>query len=133
MLDIEKYDGMICNTKANMTFSHKKDNDNIFYQVMGNTQPTSIRDVQREFSMQTNSLSSRQYVCTPSIDTRGGNSVSCAPRVMYQGYENYNTYAMADYLLTPCKTNTFKNHISCDDTNCCSVHHQLFNNLTKKI
>jgi hypothetical protein len=131
MLDIEKYDIMMCNTKANMTFQHKKENDNIFFQVMGNTQPTQVRDVGREFMIQ-NSRQSRQYICTPSIDTRGGNSVSCAPGEMYQGYANYNNYAMADYLMTPCKTNTFKNHVSCDEDKCCSVHHQLFNNMTKR-
>jgi hypothetical protein len=132
MDDIEKSDHMICNTKSLLTFEHKKTNDQLFYQQMGNTQRVHLRDVEREYSLLTDSLNPKLYVCNNSIDSRGGNAISCDRAGICQGYNCYNAYHMNDYLLIPCKENTFVNYVDCDNNKCCSVRHQMFMNITKR-
>lgn len=74
--------------------------------------------------------------------TRGGNAKSeiCStpnasgtkvPEVK-AGYDNFTSKSLEEYLLIPCKMNTYRNYVSCDVGKCCSIRHQLFMNQTKK-
>jgi hypothetical protein len=133
MLNIEKSDHIICNKKASQTFQHKKYNDKLFFQQMGNVQPTMLKNVAREHELLKASQNPRLYTCTEDIMSRGGNAEVCEGTDICQGYKCYTQYHLNEYLLIPCKTNTFRNHIECDNDKCCSVHHQMFMNLTKRI
>lgn len=132
MENIDKSDSMICNTKALMTFNHKKENDILFYNQMGNVQPTQLRDFDAEYELFTNTMNPRLYTCNPYVDARGGNAFQAPERTMCQGYQCYNSYHMQENLLVPCKENTFQNYVDCDNDKCCSVRHQLFMNVTKR-
>lgn len=133
MYDLEKSDIMVCNTKANLTWKHKKENDMIFFKQMGGTVPTKIRNVEAEFFLKTCDNNPRKYVCNDNINTRGGNAiVSCPDLSICQGYNCFTDNHMGEYLMIPCKTNTYRNYIECDNDKCCSVHHQMFDNMTKR-
>lgn len=128
MNDLEKSDKMMCNTKANNMYKYLKENDALFLQSMRNSQPVHIRDVGREFSQ----IDPKLYICNDVINTRGGNAVFCEADKLAPGYNNYTKYHMNEYLLVPCKENTWKNHVQCDNNKCCSVQHQMYDNLTKR-
>lgn len=132
MLNIEKSDHIICNKKSNRAFEAKKMNDILFYHQLGNTQPVALKNTDNEFKLKTAALNPRLYKCTDQVLTRGGNSATCQDASICQGYKCYSQYHMNDYLLIPCQTNTFQNYIDCDDNKCCSVHHQMFMNITKR-
>lgn len=48
------------------------------------------------------------------------------------GYNCLNTAFQDGFLLQPCSKNIYRNHLECDDNQCCSKSHQLFNNWTKR-
>jgi hypothetical protein len=129
MNDLEKSDKMMCNTKANNMYKYLKENDTLFLQRMRNTQPVHVRDIGKEWS---HMIDPKMYICNDVINTRGGNAVYCEADKSAAGYNNYTKYHMNEYLLVPCKENTWKNYVQCDNNKCCSVKHQMYDNQTKR-
>lgn len=134
MYDLEKSDIMQCNTKANNMYKYRKENDSLFLQRMNNTQPSQLRNFDEEFALFTDSIDPKKYICNEAINSRGGNAVFCAKKgqALVGGYENYTSYHLNDYLMVPCKQNTWRNHIECDKDKCCSILHQMYDNVTKR-
>lgn len=130
--NVKKSDMMVCNTRANASFKFKKENDIAFLQQVRNTQPTKLKPIGLESLLQ-RSKNPREYVCNDSINSRGGNAVSCQDNDICTGYDCYDNYHMQEYLMRPCKFNTFRNFLIEDDNKICSRQHQLFNNLTKRV
>lgn len=124
-------DSMMCSSYADLVFHHKKDNDGIFLNHMTTTVPLCVRSVCDEYYLWTDSLNSRKYECTSAIMTRGGN-YTCKEKNIMTGYNAFPNKVPNDFLLVPCPSNTFRNHVDCDENKCCSVNHQLFNNWTKR-
>lgn len=131
MYDLEKSDVILCNTKASNLYKHKSENDRAFLQRMGRTNPDDLRNVGLEHGL-FKSVDPRLYTCTPAIDSRGGNAVFCEKASFCDGYKCYTQYHLNDYLVTPCPTNTWRNHVECDEDKCCSVHHQMYDNHTRR-
>jgi hypothetical protein len=133
-MELVASDNMICNTRAHNTYKHARENDGVFLQRMNNTQATSIRDLDLEHRLRIATQDPRKYVCSDAIKTRGLNASRCGDNKPFcQGWSCYTNYHLDEFLLTPCKTNTWRNHIECDEDKCCSVHHQMFMNHTKRI
>lgn len=131
--DLEKSDRMICNTRAFNTFSHKKQNDLLFYQTITNpivSAPFYDVDIENKIK----AIDPRLCVLSTSTKVRGGNAIQneCDTKPFVQGYDNFAPYYLDEYLLTPCMENTFRNHLVCDEDKCCSLRHQLFMNITKR-
>lgn len=129
----QQSDAMICNTRANNVYKHALENDALFLQRMNNSMPTRLRDFDREFDMMSASMNPRKYTCTDSIMSRGANVTTCNKQTFGVGWDAYTPYHLNDYLLVPCKDNTWVNHIECDDDKCCSVKHQMYMNHTRRI
>lgn len=119
---------MICNSRAYNVYKDQRTNDALFLQQMGNTQPTALRNVRQDYKLK---VGANVYVCNEAMRTRGGNFTGCEGQFA-QGYANYTKYHLNDFLLAPCQTNTWRNHIACDDDKCCEIKHQLYDNWTKR-
>lgn len=132
MYDLEKSDVIICNKKANNMYKYRRENDALFLQRFNMNQPTDIRNVNLEAGLFRDSLDPRKYICNEAINSRGGNAVPCEKGNICSGFKCYSEYHMNDYLLIPCKTNTWNNYVECDNNKCCSVHHQMYDNITKR-
>lgn len=134
MDDLAKSDTMVCNTRANNIYKQRKENDTLFLQQMNNTQPTRLRDFRAEFDLLSAAMNPRKYTCNDAILSRGANVTSCGlNQDVCVGWDCYNApYHAGDFLMYPCKDNTWRNHIECDATKCCSIKHQLYMNNTKR-
>lgn len=132
MYDLEKSDVIACKARAYNIYKHRKENDIMFLQQFANPQPVGIRDIRDEFSLLTAALDPRKYICNDMILSRGGNADYCDKEPFCQGYKCYSQYHLNEFLMTPCKYNTWRNYVDCDDTKCCSVHHQMYDNWTKR-
>lgn len=132
-MELQASDHMICNTRAHNVYKHARENDAIFLQRMNNPQATDIRDMVLENDLFRKSMNPRLYTCNNWITKRGLNASGCEEqRNLCDGWSCYTPYHLDEFLLTPCKTNTWRNHIACDDEKCCSVHHQMYMNHTKR-
>lgn len=131
MLDLEKSDAMICNNHMERQCKYNAMNNQAFMQQMSNPQATTLRDI----NMETKSfigMDTRVY-CNDLINIRGKNAlVPCINKRPCMGYECYTPFHINEYLLIPCKENTYRNHLVCDDDKCCSLRHQMFMNVTKR-
>lgn len=124
-------DQMICNNRAEMWFKANKYNYDIEFQQFNNTRPIEIRNINIE--NMTRYAGSERNICNELINARGGNGIICDNLKPVVGYSYFSDARMKDYnTLKPCKTNTFRNYVDCDDNKCCSIHHQLFMNNTKR-
>lgn len=131
MYDIDKSDTIVCHTRAQSMYNYRKYNDAIFFQRFANTQPTRSKNFATEYTLHT-SENPNIYICNDAINSRGGNAIPCQNARLCPGFKCFTEYHMDEYLLTPCKTNTWKNHVECDNSKCCSVHHQMYDNWTKR-
>ncbi len=132
-MEYEQSDHISCNTRAYLGWNHTRMNDEIFLRNIRGTGQSRIRDVEEESKLQKEIFKSKEYLCTPMINQRGGNAMPCAgDDRLKQGYNNFTAYHLSEYLMVPCKKNTFRNFVDCDEDRCCSVSHQLFNNMTKR-
>ncbi len=55
--------------------------------------------------------------------------------ILYRGQNNkapVNIEKKKNFLIPYCDCNTYRNHVVCNDSKCCSQSHQLFMNLTKR-
>lgn len=129
-------DNILCTNMKYHDFYEKKKNDLAFCWQMNGCVLPEEKVIDRETRLW---RGSKGADCSLDLyKTRAGNSKSpyCNDGkydMPAQGYDNYNNYALKDYLLIPCMQNTFRNHLSCDDKKCCSVRHQLFMNMTKRV
>lgn len=131
MLDIEKSDSMICNNRTELAFKYNRMNERLAMQQFRGTLPVEVRSIDGE-SAYWRGMSTRTY-CNDLINSRGTNANKpCIDKTPCSGYDCYTPFHLSDFTLIPCKENTFRNFIDCDDSKCCSVHHQLFMNLTKR-
>lgn len=128
---LEKSDKIICNNRAEMWFKANKNNYDIEYQQFNITRPVDIRDITIENI--TRYAGSERNICNELINSRGGNAVICDNLKPAVGYSCFTDERMKDYnTIKPCKTNTYQNYVACDDYKCCSIHHQLFMNITRR-
>lgn len=134
MYDLEKSDAIICNKKAQNMLKYIKENDSLFLQRLNNTTPNNLRNFDREFGLFTDNMNPKKHICNKAINTRGGNAVFCDLKgeELVGGYANYTMYHLNEYLMVPCKQNTWRNHVSCDENKCCSILHQMYDNVTKR-
>lgn len=122
---LSQSDSMICNSKAFATFKNKKQSDLSFYYSIDNKVDSPLPYTNDSAFMIPQDT--RMCVMTNGIMMRGGNGYSCLPDKM-----SCFTRDTSAFLLDPCPENTFQNHIVCDDDKCCSLRHQMFNNITKR-
>lgn len=136
MMDIEKSDAMICNNRVENAYKYNRMNEVLLRQQLGQTQPTQLRDIDAE-SSKWKGLETRVY-CNSLINSRGTNANKpCVDDMPCVGYNCYTPFHMSEHALVPCQTNTFRNYVACeadglDNPKCCSVHHQIFMNVTKR-
>ena len=102
-------------------FKNKKQSDLSFYYQIDNKVSSALPYANRV------PVDTRVCVMTNGITTRGGNDYSCFPEKM-----PCFTMDTSEFLMTPCHENTFQNHLVCDENKCCSLRHQMFNNITKR-
>lgn len=129
---LQQSDIILCNNIENLQFSHKRENDLSYMYKLSQTMPNKIRNVAHEYQMWTQSFKTRVADCTNDILKRGGNNVvpsltQCA------GYECFKPCYAKEFQTIPCKNNTFRNHLVNDDNKVCTLSHQLFNNVTKRV
>ena len=129
---MDSSDHILCNNRAFLGWKYSRDNDLILQQRFQGTLPTSIRDIELESHLFKDTMNPKQVLCTPMINSRGGNYKVCKPDTVCSGYQCFKPVAMRDYLVIPCTENTFKNHVECDDSKYCTIRHQLFMNNTKR-
>lgn len=127
---MEASDTMICNSRAYNIYKDQHTNNTLFLQQMNQIQPTDYKNLRQEYKLHVGT-NPRIYTCNQTMNTRGLNATGCEAGFR-QGYENYTRHHLNDFMLAPCQTNTWRNHVACDDVKCCQIHHQLFDNWTKR-
>lgn len=129
---LQMSDAILCNNMKHLNFYEKKKDDLAFCWQMHNCSLPEEKVVDNETRLW---RGKKEADCSVGYFTvRGGNAKPCntAPYGP-AGYDNYTSESLQDYLLIPCKQNTFRNYIRCDDKKCCSIRHQMFMNHTKRI
>ena len=132
---LEMSDNIICNNMKYYDFYGKKKDDLAFCWQMHNCNRLPEKVINDETMLW---RGHKEKNCDLGyMKTRGGNIKEYLCKEMKKpmgpaGYDNYNAQSLQDYLLVPCKQNTFKNYINCDDKKCCSIRHQMFMNHTKR-
>jgi len=130
---IEKSDKIICDNWSYSQFKHKQENDPLFVYRFMQPQPFEIRDIDLETTFLDTQYLPKKLTCTVGTRTRGNNA-TCGNSngvIPCEDFDKYTKYNMADWLLIPCKKNTFRNWVKCDCFKCCS-YHQMFDNITKR-
>jgi hypothetical protein len=136
---LDQSDDIRCNNINFLRFKDKKQNDTMFCMRMnGCTVPKEPKNIDNESKLW---RGSRGANCSlPYYLTRGGNSKKCPTPVTETrkdaivGYDNFESaYSLNNYLMVPCKQNTFRNYVQCDNEKCCSIRHQLFMNVTRRV
>lgn len=130
---IEQSDYILCKNIQNLHFKHKRESDLPYMSLLSKPLPCCIRDVSEEYQMWTDSYATRNPYCNESIVTRGGNNKKGGKTQVCRGYECLKGPYSHNFLLTPCTQNTFQNYLVEDNNKICSVNHQLFNNMTRRI
>jgi hypothetical protein len=127
-------DMMLCTNIENLHFRHKYETDVPYMHLLSKPIPCCIRNVKEEYKLLTENYGTRKATCDESVLTRGGNN---KPMSIYKntkvGYDYFNTPLNSELLMIPCKNNTFQNYLVQDNKKICSVSHQLFNNITKRV
>lgn len=129
---LQQSDILLCNNIENLQFSHKRENDMSYMYNLSRTMPNKIRNVTEEYQMWTQSLKTRVADCTNDIIKRGGNNV-VPSLTQCGGYECFKPCYTQTFQTIPCKNNTFKNYLVNDNEKICTLSHQLFNNVTKRV
>jgi hypothetical protein len=129
---LQMSDFILCKNIQNLQFQHKRENDVPFMDLLSRPLPSKIRNVEEEYQMWTQTFATRIPQCNESIASRGGNNVA-KPYKAPCGYECFSPELMKEWVIEPCKKNTFQNYLVQDDKKICSKSHQLFNNVTKRV
>jgi len=141
LANLEKSDYMLCTNSAYLQYKDKKQNDETFVEQMSQTQQWCIRDIDIESKFFIdNSKATKQATCTPLIYQRGGSAYNCEPDKTCSDStcsstacpDEYLKYKIKDFLLIPCKKNTYKNYQIFNDKIQCSKSHQMLNNWTRR-
>lgn len=127
---MEASDAMICNSRAFNLYKDQKTNDLLYMQQMNAPQATQLKNLRHDYKLKVGT-DPKLYICSEAMRSRGGNAAGCEGQFV-QGYAYYTKYHLNDFLLAPCQTNTWRNHIACDQDKCCEIKHQLFGNWTKR-
>lgn len=134
MRRMQQSDDMQCNNIEYLQFSHKRENELMFMAPLSKPLNNQIRNVTSEYDMWTQTFTSRVPTCTEAIAFRGGNNrIPIAPNKLCAGFSCFGDAYTQEYVVVPCKKNTFKNYVVEDDKKICSSSHQLFNNMTKRV
>lgn len=128
----QQSDTLLCNNIENLQFSHKRENDLSYMYNLSRTMPNRIRNIAEEYQMWTQSFKTRVADCTTDIIKRGGNNV-VPPLTQCAGFECFKPCYTQEFQTIPCKNNTHKNYLVSDDNKVCTLSHQLFNNVTKRV
>lgn len=129
---LQQSDTVLCNNIENLQFAHKRENDLSYMYRLSRSMPNKIRNVSDEYQMWTQTFKTRVADCTDGILNRGGNDVK--PNLTQcVGYECFKSPYTNEYQMVPCKNNTFKNYLVNDDMKVCTLSHQLFNNITRRV
>ena len=125
-------DMIIQNDKRYFKYRSYQDSFDQYKRQIDSTILQQCRDIDREsFLLFQNDIDCRWL----KDKTRVGNAKSEVCNIAektYIGYDNYNALSLNEYLLIPCKHNTYRNQVSCGIDTCCSTQHQLFMNCTRK-
>lgn len=131
---LQQSDLILCQNIENLQFTHKRENDMSYMLPMSRPLNNQIRDVKQEHTMWTQTFGTRVATCTDATLTRGGNNPIPAPRNnLCAGYECFAPAYTKNFMMVPCKENTFKNYLVEDHKKICTTSHQLFNNMTKRV
>lgn len=135
MLDrMQQSDDVLCHNIQNLQFAHKRENDVAYMLHLSKPLNNQIRDVKSEYNLWTQTFATRVATCTDDIVTRGGNNkIPPVQNNLCSGYECFTKPYTSEYMMLPCKQNTFKNYLVHDDKKICTSTHQLFNNMTKRV
>jgi hypothetical protein len=129
---MQQSDNITCHNVENLQFAHKRENDMAFMQAFAKPLPNNIRNVTSEYDLWTQSFQTRVATCDKDIIKRGGNNV--VPSLnMCGGYECFKPCYTKEYRIIPCRENTYRNYLIADEEKACSISHQLFNNMTKRV
>ena len=129
---LQQSDNVLCNNIENLQFTHKRENDRSYMYKLSRSMPNKLRNVDEEYQMWTQSFKTRVANCTDDILKRGGNDV--IPSLsLCAGYECFKPCYTQEYQMVPCKNNSFQNYLVNDDMKVCTLSHQLFNNVTKRV
>ena len=125
-------DAILCNNLTYHDYLHRRGNDRAFCWQMNACFLPAKKPVDVESRLW---KKEKGAMCGDIMNTRAGNAKDCWPPLdNMAGYDNINSVpSMNEYLMVPCRVNTFRNHLECDQNKCCSVRHQLFMNHTKRI
>lgn len=130
---LKQSDYILCKNIQDLQFKHKRENDVKFMSLLSKPLPCCIRDVNEEYKIWTDTFKTRTPNCSEIIATRGGNNKKSGVDKQCGGYECYQGKYNNNFLLLPCKENTFQNYLVEDNEKICSVSHQMFNNMTKRV
>jgi len=124
-------DAILCNNLRYHDYLHKKGNDRAFCWQMNACYLPAKKPVDVETRLW---KKEKGAMCGDIMNVRAGNARDCQPTPKTTvGYDNMaSPMSMNDYLMVPCRENTFRNHLECDTKKCCSVRHQMFMNHTKR-
>lgn len=128
---MEHSDFMLCNSYAALVYDHKRANDEVFTNIICRDRPVCVRDIDKESRLWMETKNSRVKTCTDDIMNRGGNATFPTAHIN-AGFSAWPDVNANDFLLNPCRENTWKNHLHADDEKLCSIKHQMFMNITKR-
>lgn len=130
---IDVSDRILCTDITYWNYEVNKNNESILQRQFQHSALCN-KDVNKETLLL---LKHRERDCQViTQNTRGGNAKSqicdTSSYSIPVGYDNFSSTSLAEYLVIPCKQNTYRNYLGCNATDCCSIRHQLFWNHTKK-
>jgi hypothetical protein len=126
-------DAILCNNLTYHDYLHRKDNDRAFCWRMNGCILPDKKPIDVESHLW---KKEKEAMCGEIMNIRAGNAKDyiCPHPTATVGYDNMSSAPnMNDYLMVPCRINTYRNYIACDDKKCCSIRHQMFMNHTKRI
>lgn len=112
------YQFMCCQEKC-LHKKHEYENNKLFNRAFF----TAPQKTHEQYTLFDSMITSPRILCSTQIENRGTNNV--VPMDISR---------QPSFLVKPITPPSYKNYIQCNekDTLCCSQHHQLFNNLTKR-
>jgi hypothetical protein len=110
-----KSDRMLCTNSAYLHYKDQSYNDSIF-----------VRQMQNKGCASPDQIINAESALKIKPSSRIADGVSCTPRKLAP------FKCTDDFLLVPCRKNTYQNYMVYDDEKMCSKSHQILNNLTRR-
>ena len=125
-------DNIVCTNIEFLNFKDKRENELPYMHLLSKPIPNEIRNVSSEQQMRTDTFKTRVYTCDENVLLRGGNGIArkipnCG------GFECFAPQYTKEYMIVPSKHNSFQNFIVENNKNIKTNHHQLFDNVTKRM